>query len=373
MTPHSARRTGGVLLSALALTAAAVGVAAAPATADGHIRVVATGLDSPRGITVAANGDLFVAEAGTGGDICVPPDAPAEEQVCLGETGAITRISAAGQQRVVAGLPSVEVGPDEVVGPSDVIATGGNKLTIAVGLGADPADRDAVPVPFAAGFGQLHEGHWKVGDVTAFADIAAHEGATNPIHEVDSNPVSVLRQGSSYVVADAGGNTVVRATKQGAVETLAVLPDQDAVAPPFLGLPPGATIPSEAVPTAVAVGPDGAYYVSQLTGFPFEQGLAKIWRIGPDGGLSVHASGLTNVTDLAFAADGSLYAVELSSTGLLEGVTGSLVKVDPAGAHEVVAGDLFAPYGLALSDGSAYVTTGSVATGGGQVIEVALP
>lgn len=366
MQPHSLRRTGGSVLSALVLATAAVAAASTPASGDDHIRVVATGLDSPRGLTVAANGDIFVAEAGSGGDACIP-DGP-----CLGTTGAVTRISAAGQQRVVTGLPSVAMSPDDAVGPSDVIATGGNKLTISMGLGADPAERDSAPA-FAQDLGHLLETHWKVGDVTAFADIAAHEGAANPIHDPDSNPSSVLRQGSSYVVADAGGNTVVRATKKGAVETLAVLPDQDAVAPPFLGMPPGSTMPSQAVPTSVAVGPDGAYYVSQLTGFPFEQGLAKIWRIGPDGSLSVHASGLTNVTDLAFAPDGSLYAVELSSTGLLTGVTGSLLKVDPRGQHEVVAGDLFAPYGLALSGGSAYVTTGSVATGGGQVIEVDLP
>jgi sugar lactone lactonase YvrE len=127
------------------------------------------------------------------------------------------------------------------------------------------------------------------------------------------------------------------------------------------------------VPTSVVVGPDGAYYVSQLTGFPFEKGSAKIWRIGKGGSLSVHAEGLTNVTDLAFADDGTLYAVEISEEGLLNGPIGALVKVNPGGAPQVIAGGLFAPYGLALSGGAAYVTTGSVVAGGGEVVRIPLP
>jgi hypothetical protein len=43
----------------------------------------------------------------------------------------------------------------------------------------------------------------------------------------------------------------------------------------------GTRVPAEAVPTAVAVGPDGAYYVSELTGFPFSKGAARIWRVAP--------------------------------------------------------------------------------------------
>jgi hypothetical protein len=31
----------------------------------------------------------------------------------------------------------------------------------------------------------------------------------------------------------------------------------------------------------VVVGPDGAYYVSQLTGFPFPVGAANVYRVVP--------------------------------------------------------------------------------------------
>ena len=124
-------------------------------------------------------------------------------------------------------------------------------------------------------------------------------------------------------------------------------------APPFLGLPPGTQIPMQAVPTSVATkGHDGALYVSQLTGFPFPKGAANIYRIDPRSGRkTVYASGLTNVTDLAF--DGrTLYAVQLANEGLLNGPVGSLVKVKAGGAapsdHRKIADGLFAPYGIAI-------------------------
>ena len=140
-----------------------------------------------------------------------------------------------------------------------------------------------------------------------------------------------------------------------------------------LGLPPGTQIPTDAVPTSVVQGPDGAYYISQLTGFPFEKGDANIWRVVPGEEPTVYASGLTNLTDLAFAPDGSLYAVEIATDGLLVGPIGSLVKVTPgASVHETVAGGLFAPYGVALRSGAAYVTTCAVCVGEGEVIRIPL-
>ena len=46
------------------------------------------------------------------------------------------------------------------------------------------------------------------------------------------------------------------------------------------GLPP--EMPAEAVPTTVAIGPDGWAYVGQLIGFPGTPGTAHIWRVNPN-------------------------------------------------------------------------------------------
>ncbi len=208
-----------------------------------------------------------------------------------------------------------------------------------------------------AQLGTLVSGKLKHGGWSLFADVLANEVAANPDGtDIDSNPTGLVRQGEGYLVADAGGNAVVRASHKGTFTTIAVLPPGSALAPPFLGLPPGTQIPTDAVPTSVVQGPDGAYYISQLTGFPFEKGDANIWRVVPGEEPTVYASGLTNLTDLAFAEDGSLYAVEIATDGLLVGPIGSLVKVTPgASVHETVVGGLSSPYGVALRSGAAYV------------------
>lgn len=322
--------------------------------------VVAEGLDNPRQLSFARDGDLLVAEAGTGGaGPCLPGP---EGTVCFGTTGAITRISDSGQRRVVTGLPSIAgAGGAQAIGPSDVLADR-KGLTISIGLGANPEVRIANPA--LAMMGTIVK--VRHGEPVVVADVAAFEATSNPVNDPDSNPVSLLRKRGGYIVADAGGNTIVRVGRHGRFSTIAQFADVSATLPPFTGAP------VQAVPTSVAVGPDGAYYVSQLTGFPFEKGLAKIWRIGHDGSVSVYAEGLTNVTDLAFADDGTLYAVQLSTEGLLTGPVGSLVRIRKGAAPEVVVGGLFAPYGLALRDNWAYLTTGSVAPGG-QVVKVRLP
>ena len=88
---------------------------------------------------------------------------------------------------------------------------------------------------------------------------------------------------------------------------------------------------------------------------------------------TVYASGLTNVTSLAFDQWGHLYAVEISANGLLSGPIGALVRV-PAGSTspKVVVGGLTAPYGLAFRGHQAYVTTGSVSPDAGKVVRIGL-
>ncbi len=75
------------------------------------------------------------------------------------------------------------------------------------------------------------------------------------------------------------------------------------------------------MPTSVAIGPDGWYYVGELKGFPAPAGESRIWRVAPwassaDCGHSddcqlVFDGGFTSIIDLAFGPDGLLYVVEL--------------------------------------------------------------
>jgi glucose/arabinose dehydrogenase len=126
---------------------------------------------------------------------------------------------------------------------------------------------------------------------------------------IDSNPVDVYADRGGVFVADAGGNSVLRVGPFGRVSTVAVFPNL----PDLEGY--------QAVPTGVVRGPDGALYVSQLTGFPFPVGGAKIFRVDPRGGPPTeYASGLTNGMDLAFGRDGTLYVLEIDADSLFPDV-----------------------------------------------------
>lgn len=362
------------LVAALATTTLVVALVpalAAQAAPAASVRVVATGLDNPRQLTIGAGGSVYVAEAGRGGSgPCIPN--PEGGDACLGATGAVTKITRRGQERVITGLPSL-AGPDGggAAGPADV-AVNGSWVSVLVGLGGAPEARDSLG-DAGARLGTVLHGRLG-GPLAVAADPVAHEAAHNPAGEdLDSNPTGLVARGNSgqFIVADAGANAIESLGRKGDT-TVAVIEGGEALAPPFLGLPPGTMIPVQAVPTDVVVGPDGALYVSELTGFPFPPGGSVIWRVVPGQAPSVYATGLTNVTSLDWRGN-TLYAVQLSDTGLLGGMEGSLRRVVPGGsAHPVVAGGLFAPYGVAIHGNTAYVSTCSVCAFGGEVRAVPL-
>ena len=132
------------------------------------------------------------------------------------------------------------------------------------------------------------------------------------------------------------------------------------------------------MPTSVALGPDGNYYVGQLTGLPFPVGAANIYRVPAAGGPpQIVASGFTHIVDLTFGPDGSLYVVEIAKNGLLAAFngndwTGALIRIAPDGTRtELVPGVLTAPGGVAVgSNGDLYVTNNSIYSDIGQVIRI---
>lgn len=354
-------------------TALALGVSTlAPATsAEAHGKpttsVVATGLDNPRLLSFDSSGALYVAKSGRGGDgPCF--DGP-EGRACLGDSGAVTRVGHHGQRRVITGLPSLAgEGGAQATGPSDVIVQR-DRYTVSIGLGGTPATRTSLG-DGAELLGTVVTGRFG-GNPRVAADLATYEEREDPDGAgSDSNTVALFADGwgrGRVLAVDAGGNDVLRLSGRGRVSTVAVLPPA-VTTNPFTGAP----MQSQSVPTSVVRGPDGALYVSELVGFPFPKGAARIWRIGHRGVPSVWATGLTNVTDLAWY-HGSLYAVQLTDNGLLSQSSGSLVRVAAGSTSpEVVADGLTMPYGVALRDRAAYVTVCSVCAGGGQVVRIRL-
>ncbi len=136
-------------------------------------------------------------------------------------------------------------------------------------------------------------------------------------------------------------------------------------------------IPMESVPTVVTVGPDGNYYVGELTGFPFPVGAARVFRVPPAGGTpEVVATGFTNIIDIAVSSTGVGYVLELDADGRFAPVgpslAGRLTRVLPDGTRTVIASTgLITPGGVALGpDGALYVSNRSTSAGTGEVVRI---
>jgi hypothetical protein len=359
-----------IALAVVVAVAALLPVSSAAAHRDRSPEVVASGLDNPRDLDVSSRGTVYVTEAGRGGSgPCLT--GPEGDQVCAGATGAVTKAWHGGQRRIVDGLPSL-AGPtgDQAIGASDIFLRRWGGAYLTVGLGADPAARAQLG-ELGPDFGQLHRVS-SSGHLRAVADISAYEAAANPDGgELDSNPNSVTSSRGRLYVADAGGNSLLRVHGSGEISTVAVFPDRLLDAPPGIGLPP--QVPVQAVPTNVVPGPDGALYVSQLTGFPFIPGAARIYRVKRGSAPEVYADGLTNVTDLAFDRRGNLYVVEFAANGILSGdPTGALIKIRTDGSRETVLSEgLVNPYGVAIGRrGDIYVSNHGGSAGLGEVLRI---
>ena len=353
--------------------------AAVRVTALATLEVVASGLVNPRGLNFGPEGALYVAEAGSGGaGPCIVNSNG--QLVCYGATGAVTRIDLGdppSQTRVVTGLPSL-AGPTgaSATGAHDVDFQGRGNGFVTIGAALDPARRfvDGAHPEFAAvggRFGQLvrfqPNGKWSFDE-----DLAAFELLANPDGGAfDSNPYGILAQPGRQLFTDAGGNSLNAVAANGSISNLAVFPNRLV---PF----GGGQIPMQAVPTTVTVGPDGALYVGQLTGFPFPGTAANVYRVPADGGTpDIFESGFTKIIDIAFGPDGSLYVLQITAAGgpPPQGGPGSLIRVAPDGTRTTIVasgGGLVSPGGIAIDDsGSIYVTNRSVEPGGvGTVVRV---
>ena len=356
------------------LIALASSLAIAAAHADAAtVEVIAGGLNNPRGLGFAADGSLYVAEAGIGGGgSCRPSPDGMPVDVCYGETGALTRVDPQGiaaPVRVVSGLPSMAAFPGFAAssGPVDVDFFGMTAYVV-MGWGGDPALR-AASGPKGALFGTilrvLPDGQFK-----AVADISGNESRHNPEGvRIDSNPYGIVALPGRRIVADAGANALLAFSAADSVNTVAERT--------FAVLPPTA-FGTEPVPTTVIAGGDGYLYAGQLTGAPFFRGSSTIFRIPPQGGAAVpHVTGLTAVVDIAVDQAGTLYVVEIAS-GLVPGPgadpgvgNGRLLRIPAGGAPEVVVDGLEFPAGVAIGpDGALYLTNFGIFPGGGQVLRI---
>jgi hypothetical protein len=306
---------------------------------------------------------------------------------CTGQTGAIFTIPANGRVfPVLTKLPSViEENIQEVTGVSGTAYSHGQQaVTIDDFLVTADGGNSLLPKPFASLFGTLwlrSGGKTRVVDLAAFA--AAHPQSASSLGDIpgeapyDSDPYDVVAYRGGWAVADAGANDVLYVSASGQVSMLARFPAVAEQLPAcVLGNPAAVPVEAQAVPTSVAVGPDGALYVSLHRGIPSDPGTAYIYRVVPGHQPVRWASGLTSVTSIAFDRQGRLLATEFSTGGLLAppSVPGALVRISNNGrmVTTLPVPGLYQPTGIAVSaNGTVYVSNyGDSTTASGQPGEI---
>ena len=359
-------------------------------------KILAENLDNPKGLTFAPDGSLYVAEAGIGGNGASVPSPSGQGNLNYGNSGAISKIENGTAKRVLTGLPSVAFGDGTgAAGPHDIKFDADGKAYVLLGYAADPALRSALG---DTDLGKVITCDLSTSTWSSIADISNYE-VTNKILsrdcEIASNPLSFYVDNNKLVIVDAGTNSILSINTDGSnLEKIAEIPNKILTNPIFPGAKsqnfdrghvpaPGAypqAPPSEisiqSVPTDVVKGLDGAYYVCEFTGFPFPEGGAKIYRIDVNG-VEVFADGFTQLIDMAFDAEGSLYVLQhMNQSGWKGKPDGALIEIAPNGERKtLIEGDgLESPSALTIgTDGAFYIINQGGRPGSGQVIRVENP
>ena len=359
------------LLAASIPAAFAQEVSAASAScslAGPGISCVMTGLDNPRGLAFGLDGALFVAEAGRGGAPCAGGGFN-----CFGHTGSVSRSWNGVPDRVATGLPSVSFPLGASArGPHDIVtrapdrtrgsALGERGALITVGFEKELVVRS---VPGREDFAKLvhlpdstlyapsgalctHDCWTPVVDVGAYVSPDRY---TNP----ETDPYGMIAEKDGVVFTDASRNWLMKAADDGSLSVIAALPSR---------FPDGRS--TDSVPTVVAKGPDGAYYVGELVGVPFSgptRPPSNIYRVDPadPDGMTVFLTGFNAIIDMAFHGN-TIYVLQ-HWTAQANGADGRLLKGKCTGRPlacemeaEPVLANLDRATAILVADGAIYLS-----------------
>ena len=321
--------TSLLVLCTLMITVPTIAAQEASPVATGQpIEVLAAGLDNPRGFTWGADGTLYLALAGTGGETRI--EAAEGFTGRIGLTSSVVTVADGCATTLIQGLVSfLWEEPGWVWGAMDV-AILNDELYVLVS-GAGPTFLS--PTSFSGVFRMNEDGTLTlVGDITSW--LPDHPPATiPPDYNADGSLFDLEAAGDSLLLSEAVGGQLLRVTPEGEISQVADLSE------------------GHLVPTGIAVDDEGNAYVGFETTPPYADGSSKVVMVTPDGTVTDHWTGLTAVTDVAFGPDGTLYAAEMATgnTGeepFLTPDSGRIVRQTGPDSLEPVVTDVPYPSGL---------------------------
>ncbi|MBC6607437.1 ScyD/ScyE family protein [Hymenobacter sp. BT188] len=330
------------------------------------VTTFATGLNNPRGLKFGPDGNLYVAEGGTGGTNstigqCVQVTGPVGPYTGSPTGGRVSKISSAGirttlTDRFPSSNAQAEIGGD-VQGVADVAFIGNTMYALISGAGC------------SHGVTSMPNGVVRIntdGSFTQIADISAFLMA-NPVQiphegggfEPDGVPYSMISVGGDLYVIEPNQDQMLKVTTSGTVSRVIDI---------------SAKLNKHITPTVVA-SRGGNFYVSNLGLFPIVQGSSSIYQVTPSGEINVYATGFTTVLGIVFDKQGRLYVLEntIGNPFPTPG-TGRVVRINPSGSRETITSGLTLPTGLTIGpDNKLYVSNvgfSPAAAGGGQVLQI---
>lgn len=340
--------------------------AAPPPHGDATVTVFATGLNNPRGLKFGPDGNLYVAEGGTGGlnsteGQCEQVIAPIGPYTGSQDGARISMIDSEGVRMTwVDNLPSSQTSAAQgslTSGVADVAFIGDTLYALIGGAGCSHGVEN-----FPNGVIRVDpDGSW-----TMIADLSTFQ-KSHPV--MNSEDEDFEPDGTWYSMTAVRGNLYAVEPNHGELDR--ITPDGQVSRVVDISATQG-----HIVPTAMAF--HGNFYVGNLDTFPIVDGISKILKITPSGQVHVAVEGLTTVLGVAFDDQHRIYVLENTTGGnpFPTPGTGQVVRVGPSGELTVIASGLFLPTAMTFGpDGDLYVSNvgfGPPPVGLGEILKIDL-
>jgi hypothetical protein len=329
------------------------------------IKIFATGLNNPRELKFAPDGNLYVAEGGLGGTNstvgqCAQVSFPVGPELGSPTSGRVSRINPQGVRTTVTDqLPSSITNPATggfISGVADVEFIGNNLYALVTGGGCS----HGVPSVPNGVVKINNNGTWSmIANLSAYT--MTHETAHPEPHggaEPDGTPYSMINVHNDLYVIEPNHGDYIKVTPKGDVSR-------------FVDI--SATL-NHIVPTVQAYY-KGDFYIGNLDTFPAPHGGSGIYKVTPSGHISTVATGFNMILGIAIDQYGGIYVLESTTNNPFPTPnTGDIVRLDPSGERQVITSGLNFPTGMTFGpDNKLYVSNvgfGPMGIGGGQVLQI---